>query len=129
MEVVREIELESPPEEVWEAITEPERLEEWFANDVELDPRPGGEGRFRWANGEERRAVVERVEPERLLAFRWSGDGRGEECTVAIALEPVPRGTRVRVTETVAEWSVAFELRAAAVGGLSGSRARSVCLA
>src|SRR5437867_4427867 len=59
MEVVREIELESPPEEVWEAITEPERLEEWFANDVELDPRPGGEGRFRWANGEERRAVVE----------------------------------------------------------------------
>jgi uncharacterized protein YndB with AHSA1/START domain len=112
VEVVREVELESPPDEVWEALTDEGRLEEWFANEVELDPRPGGEGRFRWANGEERTARVERVEPGRLLSFRWSGDGREDECVVAIALERVPAGTRVRVTETVAEWSLALELRA-----------------
>jgi uncharacterized protein YndB with AHSA1/START domain len=113
VEVVREVELESPPDEVWEALTDEQKLAEWFANEVELDARPGGEGRFRWDNGEERTARVERVEPGRLLSFRWSGDGREDECVVAIALEPVPQGTRVRVTETVAEWSLALELRAA----------------
>ena len=56
MEVRREIVLEAPVEEVWAALTEPERLEEWFANDVELDVRPGGEGVFRWGDGDERRA-------------------------------------------------------------------------
>src|SRR3954453_246391 len=37
MEVEREVTFPSRPDEVWEALTEPERLEEWFANDVELD--------------------------------------------------------------------------------------------
>ena len=65
MHVEREIVVPESPEELWEALTEPERLEEWFANDVELDPRPGGEGVFRWGDGEERRAVVREAEPRR----------------------------------------------------------------
>ena len=39
MEVTREIVFPDPPDEVWRALTEAEQLEEWFANDVELDPR------------------------------------------------------------------------------------------
>src|SRR6266511_2284875 len=69
MEVTREIELPSPPAEVWEALTDPRRLEEWFATEVELLPEPGGRGVFRWADGEERHAVVEEVVPERRFAF------------------------------------------------------------
>ena len=42
MEIEREIVLPVPPEEAWEALTEPERLEEWFANEVELDVRRVG---------------------------------------------------------------------------------------
>jgi uncharacterized protein YndB with AHSA1/START domain len=38
MDVTREIELDAPPEEVWEALTDADQLAEWFANDVELDP-------------------------------------------------------------------------------------------
>ena len=49
MQVRREIVLEAPVEDVWEAITDPEQLGEWFANEVELDVREGGEGRFRYA--------------------------------------------------------------------------------
>ena len=56
MEVVREIELDAEPEDVWEALTDESQLEEWFANDVELDPTPGGRGVFRWDNGETREA-------------------------------------------------------------------------
>src|SRR5262245_268924 len=69
MDVEREILLDAPPEEVWEALTDPEQLEEWFANDVEFDLERGGV--FRWDDGETRHAVVEEAVPERRLALRW----------------------------------------------------------
>ncbi len=109
MQVEREIVVPESPAELWEALTEPERLEEWFANDVELDPRPGGEGVFRWGDGEERRAVVrEASEPERLV-LDWDDGGE-----VVIELEEVDAGTRVRVLETSPEFGTALGLRAMA---------------
>ena len=109
MEVVREVVFPAPPEEVWEALTEPERLEEWFANEVELDPRPGGTGVFRWGDGEERCATVREVEPVERLVLDW--DDAGE---VVFTLEEVPDGTRLLVRETAPEWSTALELHALA---------------
>ena len=75
MEIAREIVLDAAPEDVWEALTEPRRLEEWFANEVELDPTPGGRGVFRWDNGETRHAVVESVEEGERLVLRFDDDG------------------------------------------------------
>jgi uncharacterized protein YndB with AHSA1/START domain len=74
VDVTRELVLPAPPAEVWEALTDSDRLEEWFANDVELDPEPGGEGVFRWEDGEIRRAHVEEVEAGRRFSFRWSDE-------------------------------------------------------
>jgi uncharacterized protein YndB with AHSA1/START domain len=107
MQVTREIVLEAPREEVWAALTEAERLEEWFANDVELDARPGGEGVFRWDDGEERRATVEEVEDERRLALRWEDDG-----LVEIELDDAPDGTLLVVRESSPEFGPALELQA-----------------
>ena len=45
MEVTREVVLEAPLDEVWEALTDPDQLDEWFSED-----------------GEERELVVEEVE-------------------------------------------------------------------
>ena len=110
MEVQRKVLLTATPEEIWSALTDPERLEEWFANDVELELEPGGEGIFRWGNGDERRAVVEEVVPKRRLAFSW------DESRVEIELVEVDGGTRVLVTETLgAGWGTALELRALAL--------------
>jgi uncharacterized protein YndB with AHSA1/START domain len=109
MEITREIVLDEEPGEVWEALTEPERLEQWFAPEVELDARPGGLGVFRWGNGEERHAIVEEADPERRLALRFDDDG-----AVELLLEPVPGGTRVVVTESVPSFAPALELRALA---------------
>ena len=112
MEVTREIELDAPPDEVWRALTDPEELEQWFANDVELEPEVGGEGIFRWDDGDERHAVVEEVDPERRFAFTWDGGH------VVIELEEIPSGTRVVVVESpLAEWSSALELRALSRSG------------
>ena len=110
MEVTREIVFPSSPDEVWEALTDPDQLEEWFANDVELDPRPGGAGVFRWDDGEERRATVVVAEPGERLVLDW--DEAGE---VEFTLEEVEGGTRLLVRETSPEWSTALELRAQAL--------------
>jgi uncharacterized protein YndB with AHSA1/START domain len=122
--VSRELVLPVQPSEVWEALTDPARLGEWFANDVELDPQPGGEGVFRWEGGEVRRARVHDVEVGRRFSFSWSDEeSPDEETHVAFTLEEVPEGTRVTVTESAAgpracagEWMFALELQALLAG-------------
>jgi len=109
MQIEREIVLPVPREEAWDALTNEERLEEWFANDVELDPRPGGEGVFEWDNGEVKRAVVEGVEEHERLVLRWDDDGR-----VELELSDHPDGPRVHVRETSPGWGIALELQASA---------------
>ena len=121
MQVTREIVLPAAPAEVWEALTRPERLEEWFAGEVELDAEPGGAGRFSWGSGESRRAIVERVDDGEALSLRWWDEEKPEEQTVVtITLEEAEEGTRVVVTETAprpaacaGEWSFALQARAA----------------
>ena len=90
MEVTREVVLEAPLEDVWEALTDPEQLEEWFSED-----------------GEERQLVIEEVEPRRRVAYTW------EEGHVAIEVQEIETGTRVLVTETGEPgWNAVFALRA-----------------
>ena len=92
MEVRREVVLEAPLGEVWEALTDPAQLEEWFSED-----------------GEERELLVEEVETGRRVAYTW------EEGRVAIELEEVGAGTRVVVTETGEPgWNAVFALRSLA---------------
>src|SRR5207248_9720561 len=51
-EVAREITLPAPPDEVWEALTDPAQLAAWFGGDLEIDPTPGGVTRYRGDDGE-----------------------------------------------------------------------------
>ncbi len=93
MEVTREVVLEAPLEEVWEALTDPDQLEEWFSED-----------------GEERELVVEEVETRRRVTYTW------DEGRVAIEVEEVGAGTRVVVTETGEPgWNAVFALRSLAL--------------
>ena len=110
MEVTREIVFPASPDEVWEALTEADQLEEWFANDVEFDPRPGGAGIFRWDDGEERRATVVVADPGERLVLDWDEEGE-----VEFVVEELEDGTRLFVRETSPEWSTALELRAEAL--------------
>jgi uncharacterized protein YndB with AHSA1/START domain len=106
----REITLPASRDDVWEALTNPDELAEWFANDVELDLRPGGGASFRWSNGEERRATVVEVETERRLAFEWEDEGE-----VEFTLEDDADGTRLTVVETAPAWTTALDLQASAL--------------
>ncbi|MFL5928114.1 MAG: SRPBCC domain-containing protein [Gaiellaceae bacterium] len=107
----REIVLPAPREDVWEALTEPARLEDWFANEVDLELRPGGGASFRWSNGEERHATVTEVEPERRLSFEWED----EEGEVEFTLDDDVDGTRLVVVESSPAWTTALDLQASAL--------------
>ena len=105
----KEIVLPADRDDVWDALTDAERLEDWFANEVELELRPGGGASFRWSNGEERHATVTEVEPERRLAFDWDDEG-----SVEFTLVDDVDGTRLVVVESSPAWSTALELQASA---------------
>jgi len=108
--VTREIVFPVPPDEVWEALTDPDQLEEWFANDVELDVHEGGRAVFRWGDGDERHATVVEATPGERLVLDWDDEGE-----VEFTLEEVEDGTRLLVRESTPEFSTALELRAQAL--------------
>jgi uncharacterized protein YndB with AHSA1/START domain len=111
--VERETLVEASPEEVWEALTDEDRLEEWLAPDVELDPVEGGEIAVR--DGDDHRmGTVETMEESERFAFTWSRPGEGESF-VEFTIEALPDGSRVTVVET--------PIRSAATHTAAGSTA------
>jgi uncharacterized protein YndB with AHSA1/START domain len=96
--VRREVLLPVDPDRAWELITDPDELEGWLADEVELDPEEGGEVRVAWAEGDRREGTVREVEEGRRLAFVWRGD-RIAPSRVEWTLEPVEGGTRLVVVE------------------------------
>ena len=107
MSCIKEVVLPVEADEAWSAVTEPDALEAWLADEVELDLREGGEATFVLDTGEERRAIVEEVEPgERWTFWWWTDDAPGSRVTVELA--PAVGGTKVRVTESpVGPWASA----------------------
>ena len=106
--IEREVVFESPAGDVWTALTEPGRLSDWFGAETDLRAEPGATATFRFPDGTERRALVERVTPGRRLVFRWLPFERGPDgrpgpalpSRVEIDVSPVDGGTRVRIVET-----------------------------
>jgi uncharacterized protein YndB with AHSA1/START domain len=81
-------------EDVWSAVTDPERLRRWLAvGGAVLEPRAGGRFEVRMTPSEEETAwgTVLAFEPPRLLEVEWRYPGE-DESVVRIELEP--RGDR-----------------------------------
>jgi uncharacterized protein YndB with AHSA1/START domain len=116
MEVIRrQIVLPASPAEVWVALTDGNDVSRWFGAEVEIAPRLGGQVRFRWPDGVERGAVIEALEPDRLLVLRWlpfyrDAEGRTRRrpaTTLRFTLAPRDEGTMLVVEETLpppGEW-------------------------
>jgi uncharacterized protein YndB with AHSA1/START domain len=95
--VEREILVPASPKRVWEAITDPEQVSEWLADDAEFDLRPGGDLRVR-TDGETREGFFEEVDEPGRLVFWWAEPGT-ELTRVEVELDEVADGTRIRVVE------------------------------
>ena len=108
MEVEREIVLDAPPEEVWEALTDARAAGGVVRERRRVRLERGGV--FRWDDGEVRHAVVEEVDAERRLAIRWWDPDGPEESEVTFTLDAIPAGTRLVVTETAScDWAWALQ--------------------
>jgi uncharacterized protein YndB with AHSA1/START domain len=91
--VERDVVLPVTRERAWELITEPAELEEWLAEAVEFEAEEGAPLHVTFADGGEREGVVETVEREERVVFRW-GDSR-----VEWRLDDAPGGVRFTVIE------------------------------
>lgn len=99
--------LTAPTEVVWREITD--GLTSWFGADVSVERfAPGARVEFRWPDGTLRAALLEEVDPPRVLSFRWLAwarlvDGRAiaqPPTHVEMTLEETEGGTRLRVVES-----------------------------
>jgi uncharacterized protein YndB with AHSA1/START domain len=97
--VEREITVPVDPERAWRLVTEPEHLEQWFAERVELDPIPGSPVRVVSDDGAERHGVVEEVDAPRRLRFVWYAPPDGPPSSVEIKVVPDQGGSRISVIE------------------------------
>ncbi|WP_068279865.1 SRPBCC domain-containing protein [Aldersonia kunmingensis] len=103
--IVREIYVEAPPEIVFEVVSKPEHVSQWWADEAEFESTPGGTGELVWG---ERVDVVPMVvvdsDPPRLFSFRWCHpDGNLDDersLLVTFELSPSGTGTQLRLTES-----------------------------
>lgn len=108
--IEREIHIDARPEVVFEVVSQPEHMREWWDVATDVTPTPGSTGELVWANDDDPRAHVTPVtvvvaEPPRVFSFRWTyPDGAdpvdGNSMLVTFELAPSGAGTLLRVTET-----------------------------
>jgi uncharacterized protein YndB with AHSA1/START domain len=105
--IEREIVVDAPPERLWEVLTRPEHIGRWFMGmvDPQVDLRPGGAMVLNSQEFGKIHAIVDKVEPPRVFAYRWARHpdtpvAEGTATRVEFTLTPEGDGTRVRVVET-----------------------------
>lgn len=108
--IEREIHIDAPPEVVFEVISQPEHIREWWYADTDIQPTPGSSGELVWAADDNSKAKVVPItvvvaEPPRRFTFRWThpqGEAPidGNSLLVTFELTPSGPGTHLRLTET-----------------------------
>ena len=107
--IEREIYVEASPEVVFEVISSPVHLREWWPDEADLEPVPGAVGELVWGDRATAQAQVAPItvvdaEPPRLFSFRWIypvGEVATPDNSLLVTFELVPSGvgTVVRLTE------------------------------
>ena len=90
--VHRQVVLPAGREEVWEALTDPARLADWFGGAVSIEPRVRGRVAVRTGEGPVRRGVVLAAARPYRLVIVW------EEEPAAMGLGDSPPATTLEYT-------------------------------
>ena len=105
--IEREIRVEAAPEVVYEVVSSPEHLREWWPDDAELDAVPGAVGTVSFGQQPDTKVValtVVEADPPRRFSFRWDYDGEvateANSLLVTFELIPSDGGTLLRFAET-----------------------------
>ncbi|MBZ5737841.1 SRPBCC domain-containing protein [Nocardioides mangrovi] len=98
--IERELTIDASPEVVYEVISSPEHIREWWPDEADLVPVPGATGTITFGDPGSPDAKVETLtvvdaEPPYRFSFRWAGG-----LLVTFELVPEGDGTRVRFSES-----------------------------
>jgi uncharacterized protein YndB with AHSA1/START domain len=106
----REIHIDASPEVVFEVISRPEHIREWWSDDAEFGSGAGASGEIVFGDRAAADAkvvplTVVDTQPPRFFSFRWAYDhtevaAPGNSLLVTFELVPTGSGTVVRLTET-----------------------------
>lgn len=95
--------IDVSPDRVYRILTTGSGWDQWFTKGTFVDPKRGGEIRFRWKEFgascwtlEDGGPVLE-VEPDRRFSFQWNP--AGHPTTVTFDLEILGKGTLVKLIE------------------------------
>jgi uncharacterized protein YndB with AHSA1/START domain len=122
--VERAAEFTVSPEVLWEAITDPELLEEWFGP-VEIDLVPGGAITTPGEGERETIGVVETVEPAHRIGFVWIAPGSDSPSSVELVVDGDEQSSILHVREVRIEprWDARPAWFASSARGCAGARA------
>lgn len=107
--IQREIFIEATPEVVFDVVSSPDHVKQWWPDDARYEPTPGGSGEIVFGDPGTVRTVVAltvvEAIPPRTFSFRWThpaGDvaGEGNSLLVTFELTPSRGGTLLTMTET-----------------------------
>ncbi|MFT4038400.1 MAG: SRPBCC family protein [Thermomicrobiales bacterium] len=103
--VEREIIVNAPVQRVWDVLTQPQHIGQWFGSRAELEPRVGGAGLLEFEGYGAFAISVVRFDPTSHFAYRWANKPGweavpGKSTLVEFTLEPSDAGTKLRVVES-----------------------------
>jgi len=107
--IERDIYVEASIEVVYEVVSSPEHLKEWWPDDARFEATPGSSGEIvfgdRDAGGKVVSFSVVEARPPRTFSFRWTHPADevaavGNSLLVTFDLTPSGSGTLLKMTET-----------------------------
>lgn len=107
--IERELYVEASPETVFDVVSSPEHLKQWWPDDARYELAPGSQGELVFGDADADATVVAisvlDVDAPRSFSFRWThpaGTVAGEGNSLLVVFEVVPSGTGtlLRMTET-----------------------------
>ena len=108
--IEREIYVDAPPATVFDVVSSPAHIRDWWSAETDVEPVPGRTGELTWREEASGRVDVAPItvvdaEPPHRFSFRWTHDA-GEVATstnsmlVTFELSPSGSGTVLRLSET-----------------------------
>jgi uncharacterized protein YndB with AHSA1/START domain len=94
--------LRHPVEEVWSAITDPDRINAWWGTRPEIDLRVGGDYVSHHATGDRVVDRIVRLEPPHVLAHTF-WQHVNPDALVTYELQSIDEGTRLVLTHEMTE--------------------------
>jgi uncharacterized protein YndB with AHSA1/START domain len=108
--IEREIQIDASPATVFDVITSPDHLKEWWPDEADVEAIPGATGELVFGDRSSGDAQIAQLtvvdaEPPRRFSFRWThpeGEDAREDNSLLVTFELTPDGdgTLLRMTES-----------------------------